>query len=136
MGHCQNTYCLKLNLDAIPKIKTSLPFVGFTQGCFPGNMRQTNWASKMVLQSEGGAGAFIANSNYGWYEPGGGDGHSNRLHTMFYDTVFREGSRVLGKTLYRAKERLISQALNDSYMLWVLFETNLFGDPEINLKFP
>lgn len=136
LGHCQTTYCLRLKADLVPELKTSFPFFGFTQGCFPGNMRQSNWASQMINLVDGGAGALVANSNYGWYEPGGGDGHSNRLHTMFYDTVFSEGSRNLGKTLYRAKERLIDQASSNSYMRWVLYETNLFGDPEVALKFP
>jgi hypothetical protein len=136
LGHCQTTYCLRLKAEVIPEVKTSFPFFGITQGCFPGNMRQANWASKMINLADGGAGALVANSNYGWYEPGGGNGHSNRLHTMFYDTVFKEGSRSLGKTLYRAKERLIDQANSNSYMRWVLYETNLFGDPEVALRFP
>jgi len=136
LGHCQTTYCLRLKAEVIPEVKTSFPFFGITQGCFPGNMRQANWASKMINLADGGAGALVANSNYGWYEPGGGNGHSNRLHTMFYDTVFKEGSRGLGKTLYRAKERLIDQANSNSYMRWVLYETNLFGDPEVALRFP
>ncbi|MFM8270186.1 MAG: C25 family cysteine peptidase, partial [Pseudomonadota bacterium] len=136
LGHCQTTYCLKIKADLIPQVKTSFPFFGITQGCFPGNMRQSNWASQMINLVDGGAGALVANSNYGWYEPGGANGHSNRLHTMFYDTVFKEGSRSLGKTLYRAKERLIDQANSNSYMRWVLYETNLFGDPEVMLKFP
>lgn len=33
-------------------------------------MRQANWASKMINLADGGAGALVANSNYGWYEPG------------------------------------------------------------------
>ncbi|NBT57772.1 hypothetical protein EBT16_03205 [bacterium] len=136
LGHCQTTYCLRLKAEEVPDLKTSFPFFGITQGCFPGNMRQSNWASQMINLVDGGAGALVANSNYGWYEPGGGDGPSNRLHTMFYDTVFNEGSRSLGKTLYRAKERLIDQAVSNTHMKWVLFETNLFGDPEVNLKFP
>jgi hypothetical protein len=136
MGHCQSTYCLRIEEAMIQKVKTSFPFFGITQGCFPGNMKRSNWASKMVLEPEGGAGALIANSNYGWYWPGKGDGPSNRLHMMFYDSVFREGQRSLGKSLYRAKERLIDQAMTNTYMEWVVYQTNLFGDPEVQLKFP
>lgn len=136
LGHCETNYCFRLNEEMIPKIETSFPFFGITQGCFPGNMKRANWASKMVVGASAGAGALIANSNYGWYQPGGGDGPSNRLHTAFYDSVFSEGHRSLGKTLYRAKERLIEQATTNPYMEWVVYETNLFGDPEVQLKFP
>lgn len=136
MGHANETYCMRFKDTYIPQLKNQLPFFGITQGCHPGDIRKPNWASKLVLHRDGGAGAMIANSSYGWYSPGSTtDGPSNRHHLVFYDTVFKEGIRNLGKANNRAKERLISQAQSSSTIRKVLTETNLLGDPELALKF-
>ena len=133
MGHANQTYCMRFNMSSIPNLKNSLPFFGMTQGCHPGDLSASNWASKLMTQKAGGAGAMIANSGYGWYSPGSNDGPSNRHHLMFYDVVFREGLREIGKVHYRAKERLTPDM--NSYIRYVIYETNLLADPELRLKF-
>jgi len=136
MGHANESYCMRFNDSYIPKLKNQLPFFGITQGCHPGDIRKPNWASKLVLARDGGAGAMIANSSFGWYSPGSTtDGPSNRHHLVFYDSVFREGIRNLGKANNRAKERLIPQVQSSSTLRKVVCETNLLGDPELALKF-
>jgi len=135
MGHASDTYCMRFKDTYIPQLTNDLPFFGITQGCHPGDLRKPNWASKMVLKRDGGAGAYIANSSYGWYMPNQTDGPSNRHHLVFYDSVFREGIRQLGRANNRAKERLIPQVQASSTLRKVVYETNLLGDPELRLKF-
>lgn len=136
LGHASEGYCMRTNINSISKINTKQPFFAITQGCHPGNITKRNWATEMVLNPKGGAGAIIANSNYGYYNgKGSTDGPSNRFHLVFYDTIFRENIKNLGKIHFRAKQRLIPQINSDEFMRWVVYETNLLGDPELPLRF-
>ena len=133
MGHASNSYCMRYQSSEIGKLNNPIGFFGITQGCHPGDLHGPNWAAKMVLHPTGGAFAQIANSSYGWYSPGSSDGPSNRHHLVFYDSIFNEGTKELGKANMRAKERLLSQANSNLTLKKVLVETNLFGDPEFKL---
>ena len=135
LGHASETYCMRFQDTDIPKLTNPFPFFAITQGCHPGDLRGKNWASKLLLSNTGGAGAIIANSSFGWYQPNSSDGPSNRHHLVFYDTVFKEKITYLGKANQRAKERLLPQAASNTTLRKVLLETNLLGDPEIALKF-
>ncbi len=135
LGHANETYCMRFDAEEIGGIHNTVPFFGITQGCHPGNLKTKNWASLLTVSSQGGAGAMVANSNYGWYEPNGDDGPSNHYHMAFYDTVFRDKIPQLGRAHYKAKEKLIPEVLSNAYIRWVVYETNLLGDPELALKF-
>lgn len=136
MGHASQSYCMRLKSADISSLTNSVGFFSITQGCHPGDMHGANWAQKMVLHPTGGAFAQIANSSFGWYQPGSSDGPSNRHSQVFYDAVFSEGIRELGRANMRAKERLASQANSNQTIKKVLVETNLFGDPEFALQIP
>jgi hypothetical protein len=135
VGHCNEANCLKIDAANLPQLNNAIPFFLLTQGCYPGNLSVKNWASTLVLSPNGGAGAVIANSNYGFYDGNGSpDGPSNRFHLAFYDTLFRSGVKNLGKIAYQTKAELIPQMQQDPTMQWVAFETNLLGDPELALR--
>ncbi len=79
---------------------------------------------------------MIANSNYGFYNGNGStDGPSNNFHLAFYDSIFRDGERNLGKVHYHGKEKLIPEVTSSTIIRWVVYETNLLGDPEASFKF-
>lgn len=133
LGHANETYCMRFKTTDMPTLKNTTPFFAITQGCHPGNLAGKNWAEQLIVSTDAGAAAVIANSSFGWYMPGSsGDGPSNRFHLVFYDSMFAEKIPQLGRASYRAKERLIPQ-LTDSTMKKVVYETNLFGDPELQL---
>jgi hypothetical protein len=134
VGHCDEVNCLKIDSANIPQLTNAIPFFALTQGCYPGNISVQNWASQLVLSPNGGAGAIVANSNYGFYTgDGSSDGPSNRFHLAFYDAIFQGGQKNLGKIHFQAKTMLIPQMQQDTTMQWVVYETNLIGDPELQL---
>ncbi len=136
LGHANESYCMRIDDSRIPEITNELPFFAITQGCHPGNLKGPNWASKLVVSDVGGAGAMVANSNYGFYDgQGSNDGPSNHYHLAFYDTVFRDGIRNLGWVHYKAKTKMIPEVTSSPIMRWIVYETNLLGDPELELRF-
>lgn len=136
LGHANESNCMKFSTSRIPEVTNSEPFFGITQGCHPGNMKGKNWASLFVVSPHGGPAALVANSNYGFYNgKGSDDGPSNHFHMVFYDTIFRDGERNLGRIHYKAKEKMIPEVTSSQLMRWVVYETNLFGDPELELRF-
>ncbi len=136
LGHANETYDMRFSINDVGNVNNTEPFFGITQGCHPGNLKGKNWASAMVNSDAGGPAALVANSNYGYYNGQGSiDGPSNHYHLAFYDAVFRDGLRGLGKAHFKAKEKLIPEVTSDTIMRWVVYETNLFGDPELEFKF-
>ncbi len=133
-GHANQTYCMRFKSTAISGLTNSLPFFGITQGCHPGDLHGANWTASLMTFAGGGAGAMISNSGFGWYQPGSTDGPSTKQQLLFYDTAFKEGIRELGKIHYRTKERMIPD-MSQGIIRYVVYETNLFGDPELRLKF-
>jgi len=137
VGHANEALCMRLPAADIPRLINAIPFFAITQGCHPGNISVPNWASKLMNLPTGGAGAIIANSNYGFYAgQGSSDGPSNRFQLAFYDSYFRDGLKNLGKLHFQAKKKIAPQVQDDPTMLWVMYETNLLGDPELELKLP
>jgi len=119
-------------------------FFGYTQGCYSGAFDNRTTATSSPLYSTidcvvehfvaatNGAFAFIANTRYGWYNPGGTNGASQRYQREFWDAVMNEGKVNLGKALADAKEDNIGAAGNAA-VRWCMFETTLLGDPHTPL---
>ncbi len=135
LGRADDNSGMRFSSSRINEITNEFPFFGITQGCLSGNLRKPNWASQLVTSSVGGAAAMIANSHYGFYTPGGSGGPSNQFHLAFYDTIFHDGARNLGLIHYRTKVKLIPSVQSANVMRWVVYQTNLLGDPELELRF-
>ncbi len=144
LGHATNTIFANTisnaNIDALTN--TDYLF-GYTQGCYSGafDNRQSDGvygtsdsALEHFIKDDHGAFAFIGNSRYGWYDPSGTDGGSQRLQRLFWDAQVREGITNIGRALQAAKDKTIGVvgAYND--YRWAYFTTNLLGDPETSIK--
>lgn len=146
LGHSFTDYNMKMNNYDISNnfFSTSdgenhLNFIVNTQGCYPGSFdnRGTSegsyfpddsFAEKMVYL-EKGAVAYIANSRYGWYHPGGTNSSSQRFQRYFMDEIYAQGNYSIGDILSASKARSMQTGGYTGSMLWCYYEINLFGDP-------
>jgi len=147
LTHATNTVfartIINANIDDDLTLHNTDYFFGYTQGCYSGafDNRQSDGvygtsdsALEHFIKDNHGAFAFIGNSRYGWYDPAGTDGGSQRVQRLFWDAQVRYGITSIGRALQSAKDQTmgISGAYND--YRWAYFTTNLLGDPETSLK--
>lgn len=147
LGHSSPTYNMKMyNSDLTTYnftndgITRGFP-IGYSQGCYNGSF--DNWHfngyytedcfAEKFTTLETGEVACIANSRYGWYQPGGTNSSSQYYDRQFYDAIFGQNVTRMGDTNRRSKEADVSYMMNDSYCRWVAYQTNLFGDPTMDI---
>jgi len=118
----------------------------YSQGCYPGAF--DNWdyggmysksdsIAEHFVTSEHGAFAVIMNSRYGWGSRSSpSEGPSQYFDREFFDALFNEDMRNLGKALQDSKEDNAGLVAYSSSMRWCYYGTNLLGDPETYIHEP
>ncbi len=112
----------------------------YTQGCYPAAFDELTSLSnesigENLVISEHGLYAFIGNTRYGWYSPGNTDGPSQYYDIAFFEAMFNDNQRQLGKSLSQSRVELVNMALGSGVMRWVHYEIVIFGDPSVEAKY-
>lgn len=144
LGHSATTYCMRMSNNQVTQSTitnngTNHNFsIYFTQGCYAGafDNRDTSvgqYTSDCITEKftsiSTAAAAMISHSRYGWGMQGSTDGASQYIHRQYIDAIFGEDIHELGFTLADSKIDNIPYIQNTPVMYWVTYETNLFGDP-------
>ena len=132
-GHSSNDYNMKLiNYDVDLLTNENLCFV-YSQGCMAGEFDQGDCiAEHFTVKTNYGAFAGIWNARYGFFWSYSTDGDSQRFQRQFWDAIFGEDMPELGRANHDSKEDNIP-IINRSMIRWCYYQTNLFGDPSINI---
>ena len=148
LGHSNPTYNMKISNSDVNTTNftndgiTRGFVIGYSQGCYNGSF--DNWyfggyylnedcfAEKITGIATAEV-ACVANSRYGWYSPGATNSSSQYLDRQFFDAIFGENITTIGYVNSDSKEDEASYFNNDSYMRWSVYETNLFGDPSLDI---
>jgi hypothetical protein len=116
--------------------------IGYSQGCYNGSF--DNWHyngyylsedcfAENITTLETAEVASVANSRYGWYQPGGTNSSSQYYDRQFYDAIFGQNVFCIGDANRHSKEVDVSLIQGDEYMRWTAYELNLFGDPSMDI---
>jgi hypothetical protein len=148
LGHSYVQYNMKmdnsdLNTSNFQNDGITRSFViGYSQGCYNGSFdnRETGgnyttgdcFAEKITTIATAEV-ACVANSRYGWYSPGGTGSTSQFVHRQFCDAIFGEEIFVIGYINSDSKEDNAVRFNSSGNMRWVVYETNLFGDPSLDI---
>ncbi|MGB2824653.1 MAG: C25 family cysteine peptidase, partial [Phycisphaerae bacterium] len=134
LGHADTDYVMKLDNDDVDELTNEELFFVYSQGCYPGNFVSDSIAEHFTTSTRHGAVAVVFNSRYGWgyYNDSHAtlDSASQRLNRQFWDALFGEGINRLGAMNADSHEDNI-WGVNDVAVRWVIYETNLFGDPAV-----
>lgn len=142
-GHSTIFSEMKINNTDIRKMTNDTYFLVYSQGCYAGSIDGLNtditYASMDCFgeaitndNSDGGAFAYIGNSRYSWYYPGGYiKGASNLAHKEFVEAIFSGQSTKIGEANQKSKSEL---PLDAQLYRWIAFETNLIGCPATDLS--
>lgn len=144
-GHANNGNVMKMyNSDADALTNDELYFIGYSQGCYDGAFDNRNPYGSYTnhdcivehLTTEAhGAVAFVANSRYGLGSMYSLDSASQHYDREFWDAILGENIFALGIANQDSKEDNAGRIAVDEDR-WCYYEINLFGDPELSVKFP
>jgi ELWxxDGT repeat protein len=132
LGHANTSYVMKLSNSTVDTLTNTNYFFIYSQGCYPGNFPLDANAEHFTTSTRYGAAAVIFNSRYGWGRGNSTDGPSQRPDREFWDALFSEGINQLGVMNADSHEDVL-WGISDSIIRWVVFETNLFGDPAAHI---
>ena len=143
LGHSYVNYGLKMYNSDINDLTNSNYSLIYTQGCYSGAFDNrgspgtyySDCISESFVVEEHGAFAMIANSRYGWYSPGSTNGPSQYFDREFFDAIFNENIRNVGRALQDSKEDNAG-LVSSPYMRWCYYEINLLGDPKTVIHEP
>ena len=134
-GHANYDYNMRLSTDDVTGLTNTNNFCFvYSQGCMSGGFDNPEGhdciAEYFTAKIPGGSFAGIWNARYGFFWSYSTDGDSQRFHRQFWDAVFGENIKQIGKANHDSKEDNLF-LINRSCMRWCYYETNLFGDPAI-----
>jgi len=136
-GHAYYGYNLKMHNSDIKYLTNTHPFFVYSHGCMAGGFDNPDGydciAEKLTVETAYGAFAVIMNARYGLGSENSLDSPSNALDISLFKAFFTENIRELGKANHFSKEDHIWH-INDNGIRWVFYETNLIGDPQLQLK--
>ena len=133
MGHANYGILMGMNPNTPDSfVNDEYGFI-YTQGCYPAAFDEATSQSaecvgERLVIAERGPMAFIGNTRYGWYSPGSIEGPSQQFDRTFFDALFIEDIRALGKANDYSKVALASTVSN-AWARWCYYELVLFGDP-------
>jgi hypothetical protein len=119
--------------DTLLNLNNTRPFFFYDDSCDVGHFDSANCFSEVATTMEHGAFACITNSRSGW----GGtaenplDSPTTQLTREFYHSFLGEGTFELGRAHLEAKVRCIWRI---SYTRYDIYQSTLFGDPELQLR--
>ncbi len=139
MGHSNENMVFGQNISHTASYTNTEYGFAYTQGCYPAAFDEaTSQTSESIGENlvfcEGGLFAFVGNTRYGWYSPGSTNGPSQPYDIEFFDAIFNENIRQLGKALDESRIVLANQAMSNTFLRWVHYELVLFGDPSVEVK--
>jgi hypothetical protein len=134
-GHAYYEYNMKMSNGDVNALTNDHNFCFiYSQGCMSGGFDNPEGgdciAEYFTVKNTQGAFAGIWNARYGFFWSYSTDGDSQRYHRQFWDAVFGENIREIGRANHDSKEDNLFM-IQRSCMRWVYYETNLFGDPAV-----
>jgi hypothetical protein len=135
LGHAYYDYNMKMSISDISSLTNNNNFCFvYSQGCMAGGFDNPQgsdcMAEYLTVKTPHGAFAGIWNARYGWFWSYSTDGDSQRFHRQFWDAIFGENIKEIGRANHDSKEDNLF-LIQRSCIRWVYYGTNLFGDPAV-----
>ncbi len=141
MGHCNESILFGQTNGHVASYTNTEYGFAYSQGCYPAafdenTSHESEAVGENIVISPHGLYAFVGNTRYGWYAPGSTNGASEPYDIQFFEALYTQNMRELGKALKYSREVLVNEAMSSGVMRWVHYELILFGDPSIAVKDP
>lgn len=141
MGHANETYLMGQGNSTIGQLQNTEYGFLYSQGCYPAAFDQRTSGDgecigEHLLMSSGGVFAFLGNTRYGWYMPGGINGASQYYDREYFIGLYEQGHTQLGNAMTFSRLQNLNAAMQSEVMRWCYMQMILFGDPSVSVKMP
>ena len=134
LGHANYYSNLNMYTSDVGRLSNDKYCFIYSQGCMAGGFDRNDCiAEHFTVKNTKGAIGGVWNARYGWGRRYTTDGPSQRYSREFWDAVFGENLSEMGKANADSKEDNLYR-IRGSCMRWCYYETNLFGDPALDLR--
>jgi hypothetical protein len=144
-GHGYPNYMLKSSSDNFYLFENEKPFFIYSHSCLTGSFdnyypggrygEEDCIAEILTCEIPYGAYACILNARYGLGSENSPSSPSGSYDESFYKALFTKNIRELGGANHFSKEDNVWR-INENGYRWCYYETNLFGDPQLRVKYP
>lgn len=145
IGHSTWKKSMKITNEEIRNLNINKPCFIYSQGCYAGAFDYGNIilkkfkedcpAESFTVQSNGAVFAGIWNTRLGTSDEfQGTNGPSQIFNREFWDAIFKENIRDIGKALQDSKKDTLQVYPLDPEVKYCYWEITLFGDPAVELK--
>jgi len=107
-------------------------FLIYSQGCLPAAIN-TDCIAEKFTTIDNGCVAFIGNTRYGWYMPGGTNSGSQYMDRQFWDAIFDEDISQISAMNTDSKEDGASSVVGDAWFRWSYYCLIVLGDPTLDI---
>lgn len=145
LGHGNENYALKMYNSDIMQLENEDPFFIYSQTCLAGAfdnykpwqgfVEEDSAAEHFTVGQAEGAFAVVMNSRFGLGSEDDLLAPSHVMHDSFLQGLFAGGYTHLGDANHYAKEDH-AWHIDDNGIRWVFYETNLIGDPAVEMRGP
>ena len=145
VGHGNENYIFKTIGDNLRLLTNEKPFFLYSHSCLTGSFDNYDCymgyrekdciAELLTCEMSTGAFACILNARYGLGSEDSVESPSGAYDESFFYQIFEADVFELGKANHFSKEAHISE-IDENGMRWCFYETNLFGDPALQLNSP
>jgi len=134
-GHSYYGYNMRMNNDDVDSLVNDNYFFVYSHGCMAGGFDNPDGydciAEHYTVKTQHGAYGGIWNARFGLGSNNTLDSPSGALDISFFKALFEQDIGEMGRASYYSKEDNIPR-INENGFRWCFYETNLFGDPELN----
>jgi len=147
LGHSNTSYNMKFYTSYVTNGNLTTNginhnfYIIYSQGCYPAAFDNRdsngNYGADVIVEAfttiENGCVAFLGNTRYGWYNPGGTNSGSQYLDRQFFDSLFGENIYQIAAMHEDSRYDGASQCNGDPWFRWAFYEVTLFGDPSLDV---
>lgn len=131
-GHTDYNYVMRFYNEDADALRNAKFIFAYSEGCLPGNFEVDCVAEHLTTSTRSGMFAVVCNSRDGYGKLFSTDGASQRYNREFWDAYFGERKLRLGELNTDSHEDN-AWRINEQYMRWVYYTSNLLGDPATQL---
>ena len=138
LGHSNTDYNMKFYNNTVTNYNITNDginhnfFIIYSQGCLPAAI-ETNCIAEKFTTIENGCVAYVGNTRYGWYMPGGTNSSSQYMDRQFWDALFGEGISQISVMNNDSKEDGASQCNGSPWFRWSYYALLVLGDPSLDI---
>ncbi|MDO9577418.1 MAG: C25 family cysteine peptidase, partial [Candidatus Cloacimonadales bacterium] len=138
LGHSNTDYNMKFYNNTVTNQNITANgidnnfFLIYSQGCLPAAI-ETDCIAEKFTTIENGCVAFIGNTRYGWYMPGGTNSSSQFMDRQFWDATFDEDITQISAMNTDSKEDGAAMVSGDAWFRWSYYCIIVLGDPTLDV---